>query len=237
MRRIVYPLVAAALVASPAIGWAQTPGSGERPDAGPWRRGAGPAAAILHYRTELGLSSDQVARLEEIEARYAERVRPVRERLAAEMPAFRRGNAVARRDLTPEERAEMRKRREELRERMNSMTPEEREAMREQMRQRREEFRERLGNMTPEEREQMRQRMRERMREAAPERVRRREALRPVMEELHQIRRESAAEARDVLTQEQRDRLQQIRAERRAEFGRDRGERARRHPGPSGQQP
>jgi hypothetical protein len=148
----------------------------------------GPAEMILSQRAELGLSADQVARIEAIRDRLVTQNAPLTEQLrAAGVAQGREGmgrrmggmNAEQRaqmqehmRSMTPEQRAQMRERmqsmtpeqRAEMHERMQSMTPEQRAEMHQRMGQaspeQRPRMQGRMGQASPEQRAQMQERMR-----------------------------------------------------------------------------
>jgi Spy/CpxP family protein refolding chaperone len=215
MRTLVRSALVLALVATPAIAEAQ------RPDA-PGKRGApgphamNPAAGVLSHRAELGLSADQVARLEAIRAQLEERNRPLLQQLQAQRPTPAEGRArpgQAAGQLTPEQRAEMRQRMEARRAEMQQLTPEQRAERREQMRQ-----------LTPEQRRaRMEARRAEVERTLTPEQrqrleahragmEQRREAIQPVMQQLRANQEQAREQTQQVLTAEQQARLQELRA-------------------------
>lgn len=199
MKRALGLTLLVALAGAPVALEAQTPG--QRPD----RPAHAPAfGMLLGHRAELGLTAEQVTRLEAIAQRLREQNAPLVEQLRAsghfqDRAGARQGERM--RNMTPEQRAEMR-------ERMQAMTPEQRRAMRDQMRA------------------QMQQRraegdsMRVRQRREVPE------ALRPTVEQIRQNARAAHQEAMAVLTPEQQSRLGELRQERRREMG-ERGNRPR----------
>lgn len=114
-------LLAGALIAAPAL-QAQTP------EAQPMRGHAGPGlAAMLRSHAELGLTAEQVARLEAIEAELRARNAPMREQLQALRPEGmrerhrERHERGARPQVTEEQRREMRARMEQARPLMEQM--------------------------------------------------------------------------------------------------------------------
>lgn len=132
MRTIPLALLAAALVAAPTPAPAQVAGP---PAARQERPPHAPLERLLERRAELGLTDEQVTRLQAIQARLQEQNAPLREQVRAARPA----HAPHPRRMTPEQRAEMR-------ERMQAMTPEQRREMRGQMRARLQEHR---GELEP----------------------------------------------------------------------------------------
>lgn len=184
----------AALAAAPSALEAQTQRGTHGQEQGVRGPHGAPVAMLLQHRAELGLSAEQVNRLEAIGQRLEQQNAP----LVAQLRA-----SGAWQD------------REQMRERMQSMTPEQRQQMRERMR-----------NMTPEQRDAMRQQMRE-SGEARPRgegqargegmRGQRQipEALRPVMQQLSANHRAAMQEARAVLTDDQQVRLRELVQQRR----------------------
>ncbi|HEX7120661.1 MAG TPA: Spy/CpxP family protein refolding chaperone [Longimicrobiales bacterium] len=126
MRRIHRTLVVLSLAVSPAALGAQTPEPVRGEDA---RRmiGHDPISRLLAERESLGLTADQVARLEAIRSRLEAENRPHRERLR-------------------EARAEFRA---ERRERLDALTPAQRDSLRERRAARRAEVRERMEALRP----------------------------------------------------------------------------------------
>jgi hypothetical protein len=204
--------VAAALLAVPAAVDAQA-----QPDQ------RGPGSFILQHRAELNLSAEQVARLEAIQQRVRSQNEPLLAQLRAAglargEPGQIRAHIEGR---TPEQRAAMRQRfdnmtpeqreqlRSERRQRLENMTPEQREQLRSERRQR-------LENMTPEQREQLRGERRQRP-GAQGARAGRQvpEELRPVLEQLRAHNQAAMQEVRSVLTAEQQTRLRALMGERR----------------------
>lgn len=129
-----------------------------------------PLTRILEHRAELGLSAEQVTRLEAIEQRLQERIAPLQEQMRearGEMPARgmrgargargERGQRRAPRPMSPEQRAAARERMEETRERMDEMRPA-MEELRESRQEAMEEIREVL---TEDQQERVRQLMRD----------------------------------------------------------------------------
>jgi Spy/CpxP family protein refolding chaperone len=203
------------------------------------RRGHAPVAGLLQHRAEIGLTAEQVQRLEAIGQDLRARNAPLLEQLRASGALQRgeRGARGARGAMTPGQRAEMRQR-------MEAMTPEQRAEMREKMRQRRAggerpaaerrgmtaeqraEMRQRMEAMTPEQRAEMRAQMAQRRGAAGQARgTRVPEELRPVMQQLQANTRAAMEQARAVLTPEQQARVAELRAERRGAG--ERGQRGR----------
>lgn len=120
-------LLAGALVAAPLSLAAQTPEApaARGPHAGMVHRGGG-LGAMLQKRADLGLSAEQVARLEAIERDLRARNQPLREQVAAMMPER------AQRTPAP---AEQRRARGEQRGARTPLTDEQRQAMRARMEQ------------------------------------------------------------------------------------------------------
>lgn len=229
MRRAILPILVITLAAAPLTAGAQQP----VPDHGRMAmRGmrAAPLAHILARREALGLSEQQVNRIEEIRAGLEAKNRPLLEQLREAVPDSlhpRRERALQR---SPEQRAEAQERMRALRERVAQLTPEERAALREEMRERR---RERLQQITPEQRAEMRERA-TRMRERRAERPRLTEeqltAVRPILEQLRANTEQALRDAHAVLTAEQLEQLRERRGAARfmgAERGPRRSPRAR----------
>jgi Spy/CpxP family protein refolding chaperone len=190
------------------------------------QRGAGAHEGILRLRQELGLTADQVQRLEAIRANLRAQNAPLVEQLRAS-GAWKRGEGA--RALTPEQR-------EQMRQRAQAMTPEQRAQMRQQMRERRggerpaagerramspeqrAEMRQRMEAMSPEQRAEMRRQMGER-RAGQPRGAAVPEELRPVMEQIRANTRAAMEQSRAVLTAEQQARLAELRAQRAGERG------------------
>jgi hypothetical protein len=180
MRRLIVPMMALSIAAVPAAVEAQTPRErGHMAGAGPGAMN--PAARVLEHREALGLSLDQVRQLQQIETRIAAQNQPLHDQLRATAPGLGRG-------VAQQVRQRMQQMTPEQRQRMQQMTPEQRQQMRAQME-------ERQAGMQ-EQREQMRAQMearREEMRSATPEqRVAMREEMRAQME----ARREQMQERR-----------------------------------------
>lgn len=133
---------------------------GRMPGAGVMQREAGPVDALLKYRTELGLTTDQTARLTAIGQRLEAQNRPLLEQLRAagfgEMPE--RNRRV--RDLTPAQRDQLRERMQaarptfqQLRENNKGareqvravLTPQQQDRIRSLMKERRDEMRSKRG--------------------------------------------------------------------------------------------
>jgi hypothetical protein len=161
---------AAALVALLAV----APTAALAQDAPARAFGASPRA-LAAAQAELGLSAGQVQQLEAIAARLQAQNAPLLEQLRERgfgARAAAQGQRMQR--MTPEQR-------EQMRERMQRTTPEQREQMRERMQQmtpeQRAQMRERMQRTTPEQREQMRERMQQmtpEQREQMRERMQRR---------------------------------------------------------------
>jgi Spy/CpxP family protein refolding chaperone len=182
------------------------------------RRGHAPVAGLLQHRAEIGLTAEQVQRLEAIGQDLRARNAPLVEQLRAS-GAWPRGEGGA---MTPEQRAEMRQR-------MQAMTPEQRAEMRGRRgmtAEQRAEMRQRMEAMTPEQRAEMRAQMAQRRAGAGQARgARVPEELRPVMQQLQANTRAAMEQARAVLTPEQQARVAELRAERRGAG--ERGQRGR----------
>lgn len=166
----------AVLATTPAAVSGQTPRAGE-PPLEMWTRA----------QTELGPTSEQVSRLEEIQRRLREQNRGLVEQLRAAdawaAPAAK----------SADERLRLQQERQQMREQMQDATPEERQRMREQM-----------------------QRMRE-ARPGAPRALRHARAqrqvppeLQPVVEQIRENSRSALEEAWAVLTPEQQELLRQV---------------------------
>jgi hypothetical protein len=226
MRRVIFPLIALSIAAAPVAVEAQTPGA-QQEQRGPGIMNA--AERVLQHRDALGLTAEQVSRLQQVQAQFAAQNQPLIERVRAARPA---GAQRERRQLTDGQRAETRQRMER---RMEQLTPEQREAMRqrreqlrnatpEQRQQMREEMRQRAEQLTPEQRQQLRQRAdstrAERMRQRAvtPEQRAQMEALRPVMEELRRNQQQTREQVHAILTAEQQARLRELNVKRRSDL-------------------
>lgn len=157
MQRLLYALFASALAAAPATLAAQTQEPARSEARGAMHR-FDPVARLLARKAELGLSADQVARLEAVQAKMQERNRPLVEKLRAARAEFRGDGEARPRELTPGQR-------EELRKRWESMTPEQREERRKQREERRAEMRKRMEEIRPVV-EQLRENHRQAMTEA-----------------------------------------------------------------------
>jgi Spy/CpxP family protein refolding chaperone len=191
MKRIFGMAVLAAIAVAPMALEAQTPRTGqERATRTP---GQAPLARVLQHRAELGLTADQVNRLESIQQRLQAQNAPLLEQLRASGAWPRSGTeARERRQLTPEQR-------EQMRQRSQNLTEEEREALREQLRERRQQRE--PGRVAPGARGQRQ----------IPE------ELRPVVQQLRANTRAAIEEARAVLTTEQQAQLRELMQQRRGE--------------------
>jgi hypothetical protein len=187
MRRVTLSILALTLALAPAVVEAQTPRAerGERGQFGMRAGGIGnPAERVLRQREALGLTAEQVSRLEQLQAQFRTQNGPLLEQVRAVRPSMGQGES-----------------RERMRARMEAMTPEQRAEMRE-----------RGGQMTPERRAEMRERMQ--AARANPEVRARMEALRPVLEQLRTNHAAQREQVQAVLTAEQIERLQQMRPDR-----------------------
>lgn len=212
MKRLVRVSLFAALAVAPLAAEAQVrPGAqhqqGERPLA--------PFALILEERAQLGLTAEQVARIEAIQQRLQAQNAPLLEQLRASGAWEGMRGTVMR----PEQRERMR---QQMQERQRNLTPEQREQMRRQMRER---MQDRQRALRPEQREEMRQRMQERRQ--APEGTARggrqiTAELRPVLQQVRANQQAARQEVMSVLTSEQQARLRELAQARR---GGDRGQR------------
>jgi hypothetical protein len=205
MKRIFGVALLAAVAAAPVALEAQTApaATGEQQAA---RASKTPLTRLLQRHAELGLTTEQVSRLQGIEQRLHAQNAPLIQRLresGAWQGKARAGAGERMRNATPEQR-------EAMRERMRNATPEQREAMRERMR-----------NATPEQREAMRERRQSG--EGARGSVRGErgvpEELRPVVEQLRANSRAALEEARGVLTAEQQARVRELAQQRRGAAG------------------
>jgi Spy/CpxP family protein refolding chaperone len=237
-RSIIRSALVLAVVAVPAVAEAQARQPGQR---GPAAFDRNPVARVLAQRAELNLTADQVARLEAIRTRLEQQNRPLMEQIRAQAPERQRGDAA--RQMTPEQRAELRQRMEAQRAQRQQLTPEQRAERRQQMQQ-----------LTPEQRrEQMQARRAEFERDLTPEQRQRFEArragmqerrqqLQPVMQQIRENRQEALAATRAVLSAEQQARLQELHRQRGGEQrerwqqrpGGERGEGQRGPRGPRG---
>jgi Spy/CpxP family protein refolding chaperone len=136
MKRIYGLSLLAAFAAAPAALHAQTPA----PQAQERAVHGHAFSGLLAQRAELGLTDDQVARIEAIGLRLQAQIAPLSAQIRASAGHAREGAQ-----------------REQMRARMESMTPEQREQMRARMEQRRDS----VQNLTPEQRAGMRERMRD----------------------------------------------------------------------------
>jgi hypothetical protein len=230
MKRFFGLALFAAVAAAPVALAAQTPAQERGP-----RATAAPAQRALALRAELGLSAEQVSRLEAIQQRLQAQNAPLIAQLRAsgvpsERPAMTPEQREARRKQVQEHgRARTPEQRQQMRERMQAMTPEQRQQMHEGMQamtpEQRQQMHERMQAMTPEQREAHRREMQARRgdpqaRPAQPgmraeQRVP--EELRPVMQQMRENTRAAAEEARAVLTSEQHERLRELAHQRRGE--------------------
>ncbi|CAN5705456.1 hypothetical protein BH23GEM9_BH23GEM9_17100 [soil metagenome] len=222
MRRAILPVIAFAIVAAPAALEAQTPRA-ERTDRahsaghfGAFGMAAGnPAARVLEHREALGLSLDQVRRLQQLQAQVEQRNQPLLDQVREARPAMaggmRRGAEV-----TPEQREQMRER---MQQRGAQISPGQREEMRERMQQ---------PQISPGQREQMRERMQQRGAQVSPEQ-------RAGMEARREQMRQATPEQRELLRQEMRgqmkQRVEQATPEQREQLRQRRGD------GPAGLRP
>jgi hypothetical protein len=194
------PFLAVALAVTPAAVLAQAAphGAQAHPEGSARAYGqTGLIHALTRMQAELGLTTDQVARLEAIAHGLHERNAPLLAQLRAS-------------DAWPQ--------REQMRQRMGGMTPEQREQMRQRMGEmtpeQREQMRQRMGDTTPEQREQMRQRMGGAQRgmtfgpRAAPA------ELQPVLRQIRENSRAALEEARAVLTSEQQEQVRSLARQR-----------------------
>jgi Spy/CpxP family protein refolding chaperone len=112
MRTVHRILLATALLAAPAPVLAQTPApQGARAEQQDGRA----AGFLLRHRAELGLSDEQVARMNAIAARLQEQNRPLVDRLRAAGLPVRPQQRTHLREMTPEQRRELRAKFEEHR--------------------------------------------------------------------------------------------------------------------------
>jgi DNA-binding MarR family transcriptional regulator len=199
MRRLTIPAITLAMTLAPAVLTAQTPE--QRGPRGPF--GGAPVERIIQQREQLGLTDQQVTELRRIQTELQEKNRPLIAQIQAARPA-----------VTPEQREQMRQRRQQpgaraalpdsMRQRMQQMTPEQRAQMRERMQQ-----------MTPEQREQMREGMRQRPGRPATAMPRSMPAeLQPVMQQVRENTQEAARRVQAALTEEQRAKLRELRPAR-----------------------
>lgn len=236
MRRFILPILALSIAAAPAALEAQTP----RPERGQFQAfGRGPmnpAEQVLQHRDALGLTAEQVARLQQLQAQFTTQNQPLLAQLQAARPGLgERGERGARGQRTEEQRAQMRQRAEarlaqltpeqrarieQRREQMRNATPEQRQQMREEMRR---EMRQRVDSLTPEQRAEARRKLQaergargaQGRRELTAEQRAQVEALRPVMQQLRQNHDQARQQVRAVLTAEQVTRLEQLMQQRR----------------------
>jgi hypothetical protein len=127
MKKIRTSLLAVTFAAAPMTLGAQTPAPQPGVEAAARPDRFVPIRALLRNQAELGLTGEQVSQLQGIQSRLEAENRPLMEQLAAAASSFRRGAPSAGgapRELTPEQREEMRRRMEE---RAGQRTPEQRE--------------------------------------------------------------------------------------------------------------
>jgi hypothetical protein len=210
MKRLAGITLFVALAVTPLALEAQT--TTDRPQERVDRMGQ-PFAMMLRRSTELGLSSDQVARIEAIGSRLRAQNAPLMEQVRSEMSA-QSPRAGAPAGQRPRMGAPQR---HQMRQRAAEMTPEQREALRARMQ-------ERHAEMSPEDRAAMRTRMEERRQKTASGDAGARGArmgrelpteARAAMQQMHTNRQVAMQEARAVLTQEQQNRLQELAQQRR----------------------
>jgi DNA repair exonuclease SbcCD ATPase subunit len=170
MRRMHGIILALSLVALPGALAAQTPDTA-RSQAEARRERLDPIGRLLAHREELGLTADQVKRLEEIQADLRERNRPLLERVEAARAEWAERRQELRAESREEFRAQRRQRVEEARKRMEELRPT-LEQLRENQREALEEAEEVLTDeqkaRLKELREQWRAELRERGRAARP---------------------------------------------------------------------
>ena len=194
MRKIFGILLAAALVV-PAAADGQEPGK---------RRQMAPGMHLEHLleqRDHLGLTAEQVARLEAIHREVEQKNRPLMEKLRAMRGDAEHGEH-ARTEMSAEQREKHREMMKAAREKRSEMTEEEREKHRETMkadREKRQEMmkaaREKRSEMTEEEREQRRAAM---------------AAARPLMEEMRANHKAAMEAVKEVLTDAQEAKLKAL---------------------------
>jgi hypothetical protein len=231
MNRIFGVALFTAVAAAPVALEAQTPRGTPGQEQAERRAASTPVTMFLQRQAELGLTTEQVARLQAIEQRVRAQNAPLYEQLRASDAWGPKAGEPRGRARTGERPSPSPEQREARRQQMREMTPEQREAMRQQMREmtpeQREARRQQMREMTPEQREARRQQMREmtpEQREARRAEMRQRrlagergpvargqlqvpEELRPVFQQLRDNNRSALAEARAVLTAEQQTRL------------------------------
>ena len=190
MKRIYSMALLAALAAAPVTLEAQNPRVPRTQEQAERRHDGASPQKLLQLRNELGLTAEQVSRLEGIRQRLQQQNAPLIEQLRASGAwRERRAQGEAR---TGEQGRIAPEQREQARQRMENMTPEQREAMRRQMQERRQgaEAGRRTERQMPEE-------------------------LRPVMQQMQANTRSALQEARAVLTAEQQTRLSELVQQRR----------------------
>jgi Spy/CpxP family protein refolding chaperone len=185
--------LAAALAVSPTALAAQA--HGQHHGSAEARGAEGRGYMFQRMQTELDLSPAQVDRLQAISARLEQQNRPLMEQLRAAGVWNHGADSAAAGERHGAKAA--RGQREQMRGRMQDMTPEQRERMRA-----------RMQDMTPEQREQMRARMQQRMQREVPA------EMQPVLQQVRENSRVAMEEARAVLTAEQQTRLSQLVAQR-----------------------
>ncbi|CAN5774800.1 hypothetical protein BH23GEM6_BH23GEM6_21080 [soil metagenome] len=212
MKRLFGVALLAVLAVAPLALEAQT--TGASPDHAGVRMGQ-PFGMMMRHSTELGLTADQIARIEAIGSRLRSQNAPLMEQMRAGR-AVEGSRAEARGGQTPQLSPQQR---QQIRQRAANMTPEQRETLRAQMEERR-------ASVSPEDRAAMRARMEERrqqLRDRAGIRGQRGEPrvrevpaeLRAAAEQIRANRQAAMHEVRLVLTQEQQGRLQELAQQRR----------------------
>jgi Spy/CpxP family protein refolding chaperone len=200
--------LAAALAVSPTALTAQA--HGQHHGSAEARGAEGRGYMFQRMQSELDLSPQQVDRLRAISTRLEQQNRPLMEQLRAAGVWSRGADKAAAGERHGAKAA--RGQREQMRARMQDMTPEQREQMRARMQnmtpEQREQMRARMQDVTPEQREQMRARMQQRMQREVPA------EMQPVLQQVRENSRVAMEEARSVLTAEQQARLSQLVAQR-----------------------
>jgi hypothetical protein len=193
MTRIFGVALFTAVAAAPVALEAQTPRGTSGQEQAARRAASTPVTMFLQRQAELGLTTEQVARLQAIEQRVHAQNAPLYEQLRASDEWGPKAGEPRARARTGERPSPSPEQREAMRQRMREMTPEQREAMRAEMRQRRA-----AGERGPVARGQLQ----------VPE------ELRPVFQQLRDNNRSAVAEARAVLTAEQQARLLELAQQR-----------------------